>query len=106
VRDARWHYVRNLLPDATFGNNVTVVGQGGWQSWVARAGDDPFAAARVSRYQHRPPEELYDLDADPAELDDLASDPASAGVLTRLRGALDAWMAEQGDRGLPEEAGR
>lgn len=106
VRDARWHYVRNLLPDATFGNNVTVVGQGGWQSWVARAGDDPFAAARVSRYQHRPPEELYDLDADPAELDDVASDPASAGVLTRLRAALDAWMAEQGDRGLPEEAGR
>lgn len=103
VRDERWHYIRNLLPDATFTNNVTELGQGGWQSWVARAADDPFAAARVARYQHRPAEELYDLDADPAELNDLASDPASADVLARLRGTVDAWMAEQGDRGLPEE---
>ncbi len=67
------------------------------------AADDPFAAARVARYQRRPAEELYDLDADPAELNDLASDPGSADVLARLRGTVDAWMAEQGDRGLPEE---
>jgi uncharacterized sulfatase len=106
VRDPRWHYIRNLLPDATFTNNVTVVGQGGWQSWVARAADDPFAAARVARYQHRPAEELYDLDADPAELVDLARDPAYADVLERLRPALDGWMAEQGDRGIPEETAR
>jgi uncharacterized sulfatase len=106
VRDRRWHYIRNLLPDATFTNNVTVVGQGGWQSWVASAVDDPFAAARVERYQHRPAEELYDLDADPAELVDLARDPAYAAELERLRPALDGWMAEQGDRGLPEETSR
>jgi uncharacterized sulfatase len=106
VRDTRWHYVRNLLPDASFTNNVTEVGQGGWPSWVARAAGDPFAAARVARYQHRPAEELYDLEADPAELNDVATDPASAGVLQRLRPALDAWMAEQGDRGLPEETAR
>jgi N-sulfoglucosamine sulfohydrolase len=106
VRDQRWHYIRNLMPDATFSNNVTVVGQGGWQSWITRAADDPFAAARVARYQHRPAEELYDLDADPAELVDLASAPASAAVLDRLRAELDAWMAEQGDRGIPEETAR
>ena len=103
IRDARWHYIRNLLPDAVFTNNVTALGQGGWQSWVARTADDPFAAARVERYQRRPAEELYDLDADPAELVDLARDPAYTDVLVRLRAGLDAWMAEQGDRGLPEE---
>lgn len=106
VRDRRWRYIRNLLPDATFTNNVTQVGQGGWPSWVAHAADDSFAAARVTRYQHRPAEELYDLDADPAELNDVAADPAFADVLQRLRPALDAWMAEQGDRGLPEETAR
>ncbi len=107
VRDRRWRYIRNLLPDALFTNNVTQVGQGGWPSWVAAGtGGDPFAAARVTRYQRRPAEELYDLDEDPAELDDLASDPELADVKQRLGAALDAWMAAQGDRGLAEETAR
>lgn len=50
----------------------------------------------------RPVEELYDLRADPYELNNLADDPAHAAVLAEMRGALDRWMKETGDRG-PED---
>ena len=105
VRDERYHYVRNLDATGAFKNNITEAGQGGWPSWVERAASDPFAAARVARYQHRPGEELYDLANDPFELADLAADPGHRDVLERLRGEVDAWMLSQGDRGLAEETG-
>jgi N-sulfoglucosamine sulfohydrolase len=103
VRDERYSYLRNLHSTGTFTNNVTEVDQAGWSSWLERAESDPFAAARVTRYQHRPDEELYDLASDPFELVDLAPDPAHRGVLERLRSELDAWTQSQGDRGLEEE---
>jgi N-sulfoglucosamine sulfohydrolase len=52
-----------------------------------------------------PCEELYDLQADPHEIHNLitSTDPAHVEARTRLRAALDTWMAETGDRGhLPE----
>jgi arylsulfatase A-like enzyme len=55
------------------------------------------------RYSQRPPEELYDLEADPWELRNLASEPARAATLARLRAHLDAWMNERGNEGLATE---
>lgn len=52
---------------------------------------------------HRPAEELYDLDNDPFETKNLADDPALGEVKTRLGKALDAWMAQQNDRGMETE---
>ena len=49
--------------------------------------------------QFRPPEELYDLEADPYEMNNLADDPAQAEVLETLRGKVRAWMLQQGDDG-------
>ncbi len=51
----------------------------------------------------RPPEELYDLAADPHEVENLASDAGFADVLDRLRTALDSWIEQTGDRGLEAE---
>ena len=44
----------------------------------------------------RPPEELYDLAADPLETRNLAGDPAYQLTLEGLRGELDAWSATRG----------
>jgi arylsulfatase A-like enzyme len=44
------------------------------------------------------PDELYDLDADPAEVHNLATAPAHAAELARLRNRLVAWMDKIGDR--------
>jgi hypothetical protein len=52
----------------------------------------------------RPPEELYDTVADPHEVHDLSADPAYAAELTRLRAALDGWLAAGPDLGLLPEA--
>jgi arylsulfatase A-like enzyme len=51
----------------------------------------------------RPKEELYDRATDPWELNNLADDPAHASTLAELRGILDQWIRETGDKGqIPE----
>ncbi|MFW6161579.1 MAG: sulfatase/phosphatase domain-containing protein [Planctomycetota bacterium] len=74
-------------------------------SWIARGKTAPAAAARARAraYQHRPAEELYDLTQDPWELHNVADEPAYAKVKATLRQRLDAWMAQQGDRGIETE---
>jgi hypothetical protein len=55
-------------------------------------------------FEPRPEESLYDTWSDPHEIHDLARDPAHGPGLERLRGALDAWLAQRVDWGaLPEE---
>jgi arylsulfatase A-like enzyme len=55
--------------------------------------------------ESRPPEELYDLKADPFETVNLAADPAHAETLRELRLNLYGWMLETRDCGLfPEPA--
>ena len=52
---------------------------------------------------HKPLEELYDLDNDPEEVDNLADDPAFCDVRDELRQKLFAWMIETRDLGLLDE---
>ena len=51
----------------------------------------------------RPPEELYDLRADPYEIQNLADDPCYAADLERLRNALVQWQQTYGDLGMIPE---
>jgi len=105
VRTKTHKYIVNLNPGGTFTNIVTQGrgrGRGGkpaayWLSWKERAKTDPKAAERVRLYQHRPPEELYDLTTDPFELHNLATDPAQRPLMDDLRRKLKAWMKQQGD---------
>ncbi|MGI9284761.1 MAG: hypothetical protein ACR2P1_05185, partial [Pseudomonadales bacterium] len=100
VRTAQYKYIRNLNPDGKFQNNVTEKGQGGWFSWVEKAKTDDFASQRIKRYQHRPAEELYDIEKDPYELRNLAGLSAYANVLEEMRPLLNTWMRQQNDEGL------
>jgi N-sulfoglucosamine sulfohydrolase len=47
----------------------------------------------------RPPEELYDLEADPYEIQNLAGSPEHQKTLEELRGVLNRWIKETGDKG-------
>lgn len=100
VRVGRLKYILNLNPNGTFTNNVTEGGEGFgdlWQSWQELAKTDSWARERVTLYQHRPLEELYDLDSDPYELHNVAGDAAYASDMESLRKRLLAWMRDQGD---------
>lgn len=108
VRTARYKYIRNLMPDATFQNCLTVPREGGkpgamWQSCLELAETNPEAAPRVKLYTHRSADELYDVSKDPYELHNLAGDPACAAVMAEMRSKLDAWMHRQGDKGIEAE---
>jgi uncharacterized sulfatase len=103
VRSRRFKYIRNLKADADFANVLTSQPDGPIQQWLAWGKSHPEAEARARAYVRRPAEEMYDLDADPYELKNIASDPAHAKVKAELNGQLQAWMEQQGDRGIETE---
>lgn len=61
---------------------------------------DGRIAARHDLYQHRVPEELYDVQHDPDCLKNLIDSPEHQQKLTRLRDALEQWMVRTGDHML------
>jgi uncharacterized sulfatase len=102
VRDQRYKLILNLTPENTFSIGGIHTGEV-MDSWRADAASDPDLAKRIEAFLHRPGEELYDLDHDPLETRNLADDPHLAGIKAELRQQLDAWMQQQGDRGLATE---
>jgi len=103
VRSDRYKYIRNLNHLAAFHNTLIASEKTYWPSWVQKAKTDPAAARLVEMYQRRPAEEFYDLASDPWELKNLADDPAQAERKANLGKELDAWMAQQGDKGNETE---
>ena len=88
---------------ARFSNTVTESGDGFFGSWRAKAKTDSRAAEIVKAYEYRPEFELYDLSADPYELNNVAADPLHRTRMESMRKRMDAWMRQQGDRGIPTE---
>lgn len=81
IRDYRYQYIWNVKPERW------PIGD---PKHFPNLRDRPDA-------QKRPPEELYDLTADPACLKNLANDPARAADKRRLRGELEKRLTAQGD---------
>lgn len=105
IRSRTHKYIRNLNHKAPFRNIVqrNTDPKGYWGSWLEKARTDPEAARLVGLYTNRPAEELYDVAKDPHEQHNLADDPALAAVKADLSKRLDAWMAQQGDKGKQTE---
>ena len=101
VADARYRYILNLTPDASF--KCLAMNSGFFSSWKAKAENDKDAAWTVDRFQHRPAEELYDTEKDPYCLNNLAGQQKYARKLVELRGKLQEWMTACGDEGQATE---
>jgi arylsulfatase A-like enzyme len=103
VRDDRYKYVLNLHPDRKWTTHFTLVeGIPGshkdvYDSWLARATEDPAAARLVQLIERHPGQELYDTHADPYELDNLADRPEHRERVERFRAELEAWRKQQND---------
>ena len=103
VRGERYKYIWNPNHEAVFYNVIATRPNELLQTWKDIGKANPAVAARAHFYQHRPEEELYNLEKDPYELINLAEDPACAKIKNHLRKELERWMAQQGDEGNATE---
>ncbi len=108
VRDARYRYIRNFTPEIPLlAPNAYKERQ--YPVWNllkelnAQGKLTPVQAALCA--PRMPDEELYDTQADPHETVNLAASdqPEHRTALKRLRGALEQWIKDTGDKGqVPE----
>ncbi len=107
VRTPDWLYIRNfhpgrpmLQPNAYKDAKPTLQALRALQA----AGSLDPATQRLLFAPTRPPEELYRWREDRWQLDNQAANPAHADTLAALRGRLDRWMADTGDKGPESDA--
>ena len=110
VRDARYRYIRNFTPEVPFlaPNAYKERQYPVWNLLKELHAQGKLTPPQEFLCQPRmPEEELYDLQADPDEIHNIAQSdqPEIQAALKRMRGALENWMAEIGDKGrIPESA--
>jgi len=105
VRDKKYRYVRNYYPEKPYVLWVPYRNRGPTMQEMLRlyAEDKLEGPQKLWFTSSRPPEELYDCDADPHQINNLADDPDYKGVLERMRGVLDKWRRRTEDMGdIPE----
>lgn len=101
VRDKKWLYVRNYYTNSPYvlwvpyRNNSPIM-----KELLRLHAEDKLNDAQKIWFQNtRPPEELYDCEADPHQINNLAENPAYQNELERLRNRLDVWRTETKDMG-------
>ncbi|KAF1829851.1 putative mucin-desulfating sulfatase [Decorospora gaudefroyi] len=102
MRDRRYKYHRNVCWRLDFPFAMDLYASLSFQamrnSGDAALGKPAMVGQRTFKdYIFRPPEELYDLDADPAEVRNLAADPAHKEKLLEMRAALEQWQNDTQD---------
>ncbi len=104
VRDERYIYVRNYLPNRIYGQHVAYM----FQTPTTQVWHQMFQRSELNDVQgqfwnRKPAEELYDLNQDPDEVHNLAGSPEYAGIKKRLRRAQRELIYQIRDLGfLPE----
>jgi N-sulfoglucosamine sulfohydrolase len=96
IRTRSRKYIRNLAHKLDYPHAGDLYTSKTWQGILER-GDKMLGDRTIESYNHRPLEELYDLESDPHELKNLAADPAEADVLADLRARLRAWQTKTRD---------
>jgi uncharacterized sulfatase len=101
VRDERFVYIRNYMPHRVYGQYVsTMFNMPATQAWKRLFDEGKLTPELQAFWKEKPPEELYDLAADPDEVNNLAASPAHRETLERLRGAHRQHTLRIRDAGL------
>jgi len=104
VRDKKYKYIRNYLPHRIYGQHLEYL----WKAASTRSWEKQFKQGLCNKaqsifWQTKPPEELYEIAADPWEVNNLADDPRYQDVLERMRQATMKWVRQIRDPGfIPE----
>lgn len=102
MRDRRYKYHRNVCWRLDFPFAMDLYASLSFEairnSGDIEAGKPAMVGQRTLKdYIFRPPEELYDLEADPSEVHNLATDPAHQEKLVEMRKALEQWQNDTRD---------
>jgi arylsulfatase A-like enzyme len=106
VRDRRWKYIRNFMPDRPY-TQPNKYKEGSYPALGIMK--EMYAQGKLNEEQAhffkptRPAEELHDLQNDPDEVRDLSGQPQHRDVLLHMRALLDKWIVETKDQGEKPE---
>lgn len=105
VRDSRYLYLRNFMPDLSWNQPETFSDQLALRREITQlaAAGKLNAAQMTYAAPNKPAEALYDTEKDPWQIKNLAGDPEYRPVLERLRKALRDWQVDARDVGLIHE---
>ncbi len=105
VRTKRFKYIRNFMPHLPHAQPNQYKDSKQFIKVMRELHTDGQLTEFQSRpfRSNRPPEELYDLVADPHEQTNLATSNTHKATLDQLRGNLYSWMESTGDLGLIPE---
>lgn len=105
VRWGKWVYVRNFMPHKTAGQFQAYMYETPMMLAWKKAYDGGKLPAQHARFfEPDAPEELYNLESDPAEVNNLATCRSCQDELQTLRLALHNWQLEIGDVDILPEA--
>ncbi len=104
ARNDRYVYIRNYLPHLVYGRHLDYM----FQTPTTRVWKELYDQGKLEPpqtlfWQTKPPEELYDSEADPDEVRNLAGSPRVERVLAELRGALREHLMKTRDLGFLTE---
>ncbi|MFZ0428702.1 MAG: sulfatase-like hydrolase/transferase [Acidobacteriota bacterium] len=105
VRDRRYRLIRNFFPDKPYILPVAYRNRMPTMQEILRLDRQGALSGPQALWARktRPPEELYDTEADPWEINNLIDDPEHREIAQRLRTALADWREEIHDMGdIPE----
>jgi uncharacterized sulfatase len=105
VRDQRYVYIRNYLPDRIPGQHVAYMFETPTtRVWKQLYDEGKLKPEQKHFWEPKPPEELYDLQNDPDEVHNLADSAKHQEILNRLRQAQREQVLRIRDVGfLPED---
>lgn len=105
IRDQRYLYIRNFMPDRPQGTYLNYM----FQTPTTLAWKRLFEAGKLSEpqkafWQAKPIDELYDIQLDPYQINNVVSDPNLQETRAQLSNALKAKMRQLQDTGaIPED---
>lgn len=105
VRNQRFVYIRNYMPHLIYGQYIDYMFQTPTtRVWKQLYDDGRLRPPQTFFWEPKPPEELYDLQNDPAEVKNLVHSPRHQEILTELRAAQRAHVLKVRDVGFLSEA--
>jgi len=105
VTDGKYIYIRHFMPHLPYIQPGFIFSdeKEAYKALRKAHNEGKCNAEQEKLWNHKPIDELYDLEADPSETNNLATNQKYAGTKEKLKKKLHSWMLEHKDLGLLAE---